>query len=148
MIKIQFLKILIQICYSNRRNLNDMQSIVSQLAEIAKATPYVTNPYKSSDMNKFDALVDKSLKLITNIEDRAHLQDLDIKKIQCNLVCYPLIAKYCEDFLKHCVDTQKYSPLLDLLSEVDTKNHALLSEINNGICIYEGTRNDKCSTLL
>jgi len=146
MIKIQFLRVLIQKCFSNDRNLGDMQSIVTPLMEIADATPYVTNPFRPSDMNKLDTLVDKALRLITNIEDRAHLQDLDIIQIQRNLARFPLIEKYCADFLKHCLGTQKYSPLLELLDELNVKNQALLSEIDDGIYLYEITRNEKCST--
>jgi len=146
MIKMQFLRALIQKCDANCQNLDNMQFIAIHLAEITNSIPYVENPFKPSDMNTYQTLVDKSLSLISKIEERAHLNDLNFKKIQSSLSTYPFIGRYCADFLQICIKNRTYSPLLELLSEESPSNNALLSEINEGIRLSEMIKNGKYST--
>jgi len=146
MIKMQFLRALIQKCDANCQNLVDIQAIATHLAGIADSIPYVKNPFKLSDMSTYCTLVDKSITLIIKIEERAHLDDLDFQKIFASLSKYPHIHRYCANFLQKCMKNQIYSPLLELLNDNTLSNKALLSEINEGIYLLEIVKNGKYST--
>jgi hypothetical protein len=146
MIQLQFLKAFIKKCVSNCQNLNDMQIIVSYLIDIANNSPFVTNPFRPSDMQNYRTLVDKSVLLIQKIEERAHLQNIDLSKIHEKLSNFSLLEKYCARSLRKCIANKEYSALVDLLIEENPVNNALLSEINNGIRLYETVRNGKHST--
>jgi hypothetical protein len=147
MIKMQFLRALIQKCDANCQNLTDIQAIATHLAEIADSISYVKNPFKPSHMNSYRTLVDDSITLITKIEERAHLDNLDFSKIFSSLSKYSHIHRYCAVFLQRCMKNRTYSPLLELLSDNNPSNIALLWEINTGIRLSEKINNEKYLTL-
>lgn len=145
LIKVQFFRALIQKCHANCKNLCDMQQIAERLASIADTTPFVTNPFENSDLSNFDSLVDKSLKLIDNIEERANFQ-VHFFQICKNLKKFPILKGYVEIFLAECIRDQRFSSLLWLLKENIDIYDASLSELERGIALYESLPNEKKST--
>jgi hypothetical protein len=145
LIKVQFFRALIQKCHANCKNLCDMQQIAERLASIADTTPFVTNPFENSDLSNFDSLVDKSLKLIDNIEERANFQ-VHFFQICKNLKKFPILKGYVEIFLAECIRDQRFSSLLWLLKENIDIYDAYLSELERGIALYESLPNEKKST--
>jgi len=145
-IKVQFFRALIQKYNANYRNLCDMQQIAERLALIAETTPFVINPFTHSDLSNFDSLVDKSIKLIDDIEENANFQVHSFQICE-ELKKFPILRGYIETFLAGCIRDEHYSPLLLFLKENTDLNDAYLSELERGIALYESLPNEKNSTL-
>jgi hypothetical protein len=144
-IKAHFFRALIQKCNAGCKNLTELQQIAERLAGIADTTPFVNNPYKRSDFKNFDSLVDKSFKLIEEIEECAFFR-VRFYQICRNLGKYPCLKKYIEVHLAECIRDQRFSSLLWLLMETNDLHDAYLSELERGLLLYESLPNEQYTT--
>jgi hypothetical protein len=146
LIKMHFFRALIQKCDSNCKNLSEMQVLAERLAEIAESTPFVINPYKPGDLGNYNSLVDKSLHLIEDIEDRAQY-NVHYYQICRNLSRCSILKGYVELFLIKCIRDQRFSSLLWLLAENSELHDAYLCEFERGLQLYESLPNEKHTTI-
>src|SRR5208283_684661 len=162
--KVQFYRCILRKCETEIQSVHPLiQKIANHLKDDAQSIPYVSN-LKYTKKECITSILEKSLQLIDEIEDRIHIKEFDYAQLNQTLDNYPQLKKYARQMLSDCQQKRKYSSLLWLLDLGDAEKNiydrvipqkpkdilykqCLLEILNNGIRLYESLLNQKSTTI-
>jgi len=160
--KVYLYQEIIRHCYDKQGYSPQIRLLGTKLLKECQALPYVPCDINQRLLNneklskdQYNELVNSIFNCLESIQNAKESYDFD--QIFTNLNYYPTVRKYAYSMLKECEKLKAYSPLLHLLEydiceapglcdENLAWSLAYLSELEEGLRIFEETTNSKCKT--
>lgn len=160
--KIYLYQEIIRHCYDKQEYLPQIRLLGPKLLKECLKLPYVPCEINQGLLNSEKLSKDQYNELVNSIFNSLESilntkESYDFDQIFTNLKYYPTIQKYANSTLKECERLRTYSPLLYLLDykiceapgpwdENPAWSLAYLSELEEGLRVFEKTTNLKCKT--
>jgi hypothetical protein len=163
--KVQFYRCILQKCETDIQSVQPLiQKIANHIKDAAQSIPYVSN-LNYTKKECITSILEKSLQLIDEIEDRIHIKEFDYAQLNQTLDNYPQLKKYAGQIISDCQQKKKFSSLLWLLDLGDAEKNiydrgipqkpgdilykqCVLEILNRGIQLYTSLPNQKSTTLI